>query len=274
MQNSPTVPPWIFPVASPRLRVRKDAGSVATARVFGKHHWATNLTQISVSKVGWGRLNFSKGHLYQFLDRKRTSPWGKLWWIAGLSSGGCYVYLFLFIIITTLKNVFFQWSSQELKFDEGKNRRKLPHKASLTNPASSGKWRSWSWTTFLVTKQLVFFSVARHGECVFWQQRGVSATRTIYVFNGFQARRFGEMFFFLGVWDPVQNGCLAVLAIIWFGTTGFHFCTFKERFHFTFFRELPQCQANASSAGILRGERHRWNGLITFHFNVNDGLFI
>lgn len=32
-------------------RVAWDAGSVATARVFGKHHWATNLTHISVSKA-------------------------------------------------------------------------------------------------------------------------------------------------------------------------------------------------------------------------------
>eukprot|EP00438_Fugacium_kawagutii_P029292 Skav207991 [mRNA] locus=scaffold1203:65551:77375:+ [translate_table: standard] len=37
------------------------AGAVATARVFGKHHWATNLTQISVTKDGlmW-RSRFSK----------------------------------------------------------------------------------------------------------------------------------------------------------------------------------------------------------------------
>lgn len=63
---------------------------------------------------------------------------------------------------------------------------------------------------------------------------------------------------------PFRTGAL-ILAIIWFGTPGFHFCTFKERFHFTFLGELLQCQANASSAGILRGERpHFWVDHISF----------
>eukprot|EP00913_Durusdinium_trenchii_P011307 g10619.t1 len=33
------------------VQTLSEPGSVATARVFGKHHWATNLTHISVAKA-------------------------------------------------------------------------------------------------------------------------------------------------------------------------------------------------------------------------------
>ena len=105
-------------------------------------------------------------------------------------------------------------------------------------------------------------------QCVFWQQRGVSATRTIgfqwisstkiwrdcfFFFGGGSGTPFRTFFFFsLGhnlVWDPWVS-----FLYIWNAS-------------------LPQCQANASSAGILRGESPTDFGLITFHFNVNDALF-
>ena len=122
--------------------------------------------------------------------------------------------------------------------------------------------------------------VARHGECVFWQQRGVSATRLICFqwisstkiwrdcfFGGGLGPRSERFFFPLGhnlVWDPWVS-----FLYIWNAS-------------------LPQCQANASSAGILRGEVKRgfcrtpsnsssscWkpNRFWVDHIsNVNDGL--
>ena len=212
------VSPWFFPL---RLRVRfQDAGSVATARVFGKHHWATNLTHISVSKVPSGPIGMPK-------RTEKENPKGKLWWIACLSSGGYYVYLFVYYYYYFKKKThicIFSMILPELKLDEGKNRRKLPHKASLTNPASSGKWGSWTTWSDKTTWGLKSPGMA---QCVFWQQRGVSATRTI----GFQwissTKIWRDCFFFWGgVWDPVQNVFFFLLAIIWFGTPGFHFCTF------------------------------------------------
>ena len=110
----------------------------------------------------------------------------------------------------------------ELKLDEGKNRRKLPHKASLTNPASSGKWGSWTTWSDKTTWGLKSPGMGS----VFLGNNGEFQQQDWYVFNGFQARRFGEIVFLGGVWDPVQNVFFFLLAIIWFGTPGFHFCTF------------------------------------------------
>jgi hypothetical protein len=73
-------------------------------------------------------------------------------------------------------------------------------------------------------------------------------------------------FFWGGGWDPVQN--------VFFFSLG-HNLVWDPWVSFLYIwnASLPQCQANASSAGILRGESPTDFGLITFHFNVNDALF-
>ena len=164
----------------------------------------------------------------------------------------------------------------ELKLDEGKNRRKLPHKASLTNPASSGKWGSWTTWSDKTTWGLKSPGMGS----LFLGNNGEFQQQDWYVFNGFQARRFGEIVFFWGVWDPVQNFFFSLgHNLVWDPWVSFLYIWNAS---------LPQCQANASSAGILRGEVKRgfcrtpsnsssscWkpNRFCVDHIsNVNDGL--
>ena len=166
----------------------------------------------------------------------------------------------------------------ELKLDEGKNRRKLPHKASLTNPASSGKWGSWTTWSDKTTWGLKSPGMGS----VFFGNNGEFQQQDWYVFNGFQARRFGEIVFFWGGLGPRSER-------FFFFSLG-HNLVWDPWVSFLYIwnASLPQCQANASSAGILRGEVKRgfcrtpsnsssscWkpNRFWVDHIsNVNDGL--
>ena len=49
------------------------AEPLATARVFGKHHWATNLTDISVTKAERSPLKRNHNLLFAGIRKKSTS---------------------------------------------------------------------------------------------------------------------------------------------------------------------------------------------------------
>jgi hypothetical protein len=128
----------IFPVAAPR------PVSGCRVRGHGPGLWETPLGHQSDTHLG---VQGSIGsHRYAKKDRKRKSQ-GEIvmnclsifWGLLCLS-----ICLLLLLLKKKTHICIFSMILPELKLDEGKNRRKLPHKASLTNPASSGKWGSWT----------------------------------------------------------------------------------------------------------------------------------